>query len=62
MLAAIDKAGTTDPDKVVAALEGISFDAVSGHITYDQWHNPIKAAAVLKVSGGQVLYEATVAP
>jgi branched-chain amino acid transport system substrate-binding protein len=62
MFAAIDKAGSTDPDKVVAAMETISYDAVSGKVTFDKQHNPIKSAAVLKVSGGQVLYEASVAP
>jgi branched-chain amino acid transport system substrate-binding protein len=62
VLAAIDKAGSIDPDAVVTAIEGISYDAVSGKITFDAQHNPIKAAAVLKVQGGQVLYEATVNP
>jgi len=62
MFAAIDKAGSTDPDAVVKALEGISFDGVSGKITFDSQHNPIKSAVVLKVTGGQIKYEATVAP
>jgi branched-chain amino acid transport system substrate-binding protein len=62
MFAAIAKAGTTDPDKVVAAMEGISYEAVSGKVTFDSKHNPIKGAVVLKVSGGQILYEASVAP
>jgi branched-chain amino acid transport system substrate-binding protein len=62
MFAAIDKAGTDDPDAVVKAMEGISYDAVSGKVTFDAQHNPIKSAVVLKVTGGQVLYEATVNP
>jgi branched-chain amino acid transport system substrate-binding protein len=62
MFTAIDQAKSTDPDAVAKALEKISFDGVSGKITYDAQHNPIKSAVVLKVTGGQVNYEATVAP
>jgi branched-chain amino acid transport system substrate-binding protein len=62
MFAAIDKAGTTDPDAVAKALEGISFDGVSGKVTFDAQHNPIKSAAVLHVVGGKILFETSVAP
>jgi len=62
MFTAIDQAKSTDPDAVAKALEKISFDGVSGKITFDAQHNPIKSAVVLKVTGGQVNYEATVAP
>jgi len=62
MFAAIDQAKSTDPDAVAKALEKISFDGVSGKITFDAQHNPIKSAVVLKVTGGQVNYEASVAP
>jgi branched-chain amino acid transport system substrate-binding protein len=62
MMAAIDKAGTTDPDAVSKALETISYEAVSGKVTFDAQHNPIKSAAILYVTGGKVEYAATVAP
>ncbi len=62
MFAAIDKAKSIDPDKVQAALAGISYECVTGKVTFDAQHNPIKSAVVLKVIGGQVNYEASIAP
>jgi branched-chain amino acid transport system substrate-binding protein len=53
---------TDDPAKVSEAMESGTFPVVSGDITYDAQHNPIKAAVVLKVEGGQIIYVATVAP
>lgn len=52
----------TDVDKVKAALEAIKFDAVSGQITLDSKHNPIKAAAVLAVTPEGVKFETSIAP
>ena len=43
--------------EVVSTWEG-----VSGKITFDKNHNPIKAAVVLQVKDGKVVYVATVAP
>jgi branched-chain amino acid transport system substrate-binding protein len=62
LLAAIEKAGTDDTTKVAEALAGISFEAVSGTITFDQFHNPIKAAAVIGVSNGTKKFVESVAP
>jgi branched-chain amino acid transport system substrate-binding protein len=62
LLAGIQQAGADDTTKVNAALEKISFNAVSGKITFDQYHNPVKSAVVLQVKGGKVVYNATVAP
>jgi branched-chain amino acid transport system substrate-binding protein len=62
LLAAIEAAGTDDTAAVADALEAISYEAVSGTITYDEQHNPIKAAVVLQVQGGEIVYVDTVAP
>jgi branched-chain amino acid transport system substrate-binding protein len=62
LIAAIQKAGTTDPTKVAEALAGISWDGVSGKITFDANHNPIKAAAVIGVAGGKKTFVESVAP
>jgi branched-chain amino acid transport system substrate-binding protein len=62
MLAAMVKAGSDDPAKVKDALAAISFDSVSGTITFDKQHNPVKSAAVLQVKGGKVVYVSTVNP
>jgi branched-chain amino acid transport system substrate-binding protein len=62
LIAAIQKAGTDDTTKVAAALAAISFEAVSGKITFDAFHNPIKAAAVISVAGGTKKFVESVAP
>jgi len=62
LLTAIKNAGSTDPDKVKAALEKISFEGVSGKITLDAQHNPIKSAVVISVKDGKKTYKATVNP
>jgi len=43
-------------------MEGISFAAVSGKITYDAQHNPIKGAVIIHVKGGQKVFDSFVAP
>jgi branched-chain amino acid transport system substrate-binding protein len=62
LLTAISNAKADNTDKVKAAMEGISFDAVSGKITYDAQHNPVKGAVILKVTGGKVAFDSFVAP
>ncbi len=62
MLNAIKNAGADDPAKVKDALAAIKMDGVSGTITFDQNHNPIKAAAILHVTGGKVEFAETVNP
>ena len=53
---------TTDAVKVAEAMAAGTFSAVSGEITYDASHNPVKAAVVLKIEGGRVIYTDTVSP
>jgi branched-chain amino acid transport system substrate-binding protein len=62
LLAAIEKAGTDDPAKVAEALAGLSWDGVSGKITFDAQHNPIKSAAVIGVSNGVKSFVESIAP
>lgn len=62
LLASIDKAGSTDPAKVKDAMASIKWEGVSGTITFDQFHNPIKAAVILQVKDGNINYVDTVAP
>jgi branched-chain amino acid transport system substrate-binding protein len=62
LLAGIEKAGADDTAKVVEALNGLSYEAVSGTITFDQFHNPVKSAAVIGVSGGNKTFVESVAP
>ncbi len=62
LLNAIKNAGTDDTDKVKTALEGISLQAVSGKITFDKQHNPVKSATILKVTADKVVFDSVVAP
>ena len=62
LFAAIQAAGTEDTTKVAEAMAGLSWDAVSGKITFDAQHNPIKAAAVIGVSDGNKTFVESVAP
>jgi len=62
LLAAIEKAGADDPAKVKDALAGIDLETVSGRITFDAFHNPIKSAAVLQVMDGKIAFVQSVAP
>jgi len=55
-------AKSTDPAEVAKAVASGSFPVVSGTITYDAQHNPVKAAAMLHVTGGKVSYVDTIAP
>jgi len=62
LIAAIEKAGVDDPVKVKDSLAAISWDGVSGKITFDAQHNPIKSAAVISVAGGEKKFVDSVAP
>lgn len=62
LLTAIKNAGGDNTDKVKIALEQISFDAVTGKITMDSQHNPVKGAVVLHVKGGKVVFDSFVSP
>jgi branched-chain amino acid transport system substrate-binding protein len=62
LLASIEKAGKDDSVAVAAAMEAIEYEAVSGKVTFDAQHNPIKSAVVLQVKDGAVNFVASVAP
>jgi branched-chain amino acid transport system substrate-binding protein len=53
LIAAIEKAGVDDTTKVAEALAGLTWEGVSGKITFDANHDPIKAAAVIGVADGK---------
>jgi branched-chain amino acid transport system substrate-binding protein len=62
LLQAIKNAGADDTAKVKVAMEKLAYSGVSGNITFDAQHNPVKSAVILTVKGGKVQFEATVAP
>ncbi len=57
LLTGIKNAGADNTDKVKAALEGISFKAVTGTTTFDSNHNPVKGAVILHVLNGMVVFD-----
>jgi branched-chain amino acid transport system substrate-binding protein len=62
LLSGIQAAGTDDTTAVNTALEGITFNGVSGAITFDANHDPVKAAVVMEVQPDAVKYNSTVNP
>jgi branched-chain amino acid transport system substrate-binding protein len=62
LLNSIKNAGSDDTDKVKAAMEALSMPGVSGKITFDKQHNPIKSATILKVTPDKVVFDSTVNP
>ncbi len=62
LLQSIQNAGADDTDKVKAAMEGIKFGGVSGTITFDAQHNPVKSATILAVKEDGVKFETVVNP
>jgi branched-chain amino acid transport system substrate-binding protein len=59
---AIKAANSVDTTKVKEALEKISFNGVTGKITFDAAHNPVKALTILAVKGGKIAFDSVVQP
>ena len=62
MLNAIKAAGVDDATKVKDALAKITFDGVSGKITFDGSHNPVKSATILEVTKDAIKFNSVVNP
>jgi branched-chain amino acid transport system substrate-binding protein len=61
LTAAIAKAGSTDKTKITEALAATKdFPGVTGNITMDPNHNPIKGVTVIKVEKGKFVYQTTI--
>ena len=64
---AILKAGKTDSESVRAALEATDGDYVTGHLTFNEKHNPVKGAVIVELVKGSdgkltTVYNTTVNP
>jgi branched-chain amino acid transport system substrate-binding protein len=62
LLQAIKEAGADDTAKVKDAMAKIQFNGVSGKITLDANHNPVKSATILAVKDGKVQFNSVVNP
>ncbi len=52
LLEAIERAGSTDPNKVKEALMETDRKFVTGHIQFDEHHDPIKSVTMLRIIKG----------
>ncbi|MFH1085765.1 MAG: ABC transporter substrate-binding protein [Chloroflexota bacterium] len=62
LLQSISEAGVDDPAVAKDKMAAIKYEGISGDITYDAKHNPIKKAAIVKISGGKPTFFKFVAP
>jgi branched-chain amino acid transport system substrate-binding protein len=62
LLQSITNGGSDDAAKARDAMAAIKFNGVSGSITFDAQHNPIKSAVILQVKGGKVVFNSVVNP
>ena len=54
LLTAIQQAGTIDPLTVANSLKHGTFDGITGKISFDSQHNPIKPVPIMAIKAGQV--------
>ena len=62
LIQSIASAGVDDPAKVKDAMASGTFEVVSGKITFDAFHTPIKNVFVIHVTGGKPVFFAQVSP
>ena len=51
--AALEKAGSTDSDALIAAMTEISVDGLTGSMTFDENGEPNKGAKVVQIVNGE---------
>ena len=56
LLTAVTAAGTLEPYSVADVLETATFEAVSGQLAFDDFHNPTKGVLMVRVFNGRVTY------
>jgi len=62
LIQSIQEAGKDDPTLVKDKMAAIKYSGVSGEITFDKNHDPIKKAAIIKIQGGKTTFFKFVAP
>ncbi|WP_050635816.1 ABC transporter substrate-binding protein [Candidatus Stoquefichus sp. SB1] len=56
LIKAVEAAGTTDPEKVCAALEKTDYTGITGTFKFDSQHNPTKELVVKTIKDGAYTY------
>ena len=62
MLDAIQRAGSTDGDKIREAMAKEDFTGVTGQVKFDGDRNPVKSAVIIEIKGGKQVFRTTVNP
>lgn len=62
LLTGIKAAGKDDTALVRIAVEKINFNGVSGKITMDKFHNPVKSLTILSVKPNAIVFDSVVQP
>lgn len=62
LIQSMSEAGVDDPTLVAEKMAAINYEGVTGEISYDAQHNPIKKAAIIKIEGGKQTFFKFVAP
>ncbi len=60
LVQAIEKAGSTDKQAIVDAMQAIQFDGVTGKLTFDQNGDPIKSVSIIKIVDGVYTFDSSV--
>ncbi len=59
---AIERAGSTESQKIIDAMKSIDYSGITGSIKFDENNNPIKAVSIIKVTNGQYKLDTVVTP
>jgi branched-chain amino acid transport system substrate-binding protein len=62
MLDSIQRAGSTEGDKIREAMVKADFKGVTGQVKFDGDRNPVKSAVIIEIKGGKQVYNTTVNP
>jgi branched-chain amino acid transport system substrate-binding protein len=59
---AIEQAGTFEPVIVARALEQGSFEGITGQITFDHQHNPLKSVPIVYIGQEGIVFSTSISP
>ncbi len=59
---AITQAGTMEPAAVITALEQNTFNTITGPITFEAQHNPLKPISFLSIKNGDTFHLSSIVP
>jgi branched-chain amino acid transport system substrate-binding protein len=60
LVEAIEQTGTLDPTIVAKTLEQGTFAGITGQISFDRQHNPIKPVPIVRIEEGQTIFSTAV--